>query len=420
MTSNRVDHATADPATQELRRAGRDRLSLALMDSRNHTLQLLARMEQALGPALRIPPSHETVPPLWLAGHVAWVAEYWVARNPQRGMGPRCPADGVRLASVEPQADRWFDPALARQEDRWRLDLPEAPALKAYLLDTLETTLELLEHAQDNDEALYFFRMVLFHEDLRCEELATIAQTVGVPVGMTLPDAAASRPPLLLPATHWTLGWSDNSFALDIERGHELVQVPEFEIDAQPVTWAQYVEFIDDGGYDRSELWHPEGWEWLQGEAERDGRRGPRHVEQIGVASGAVLQTFFGKPTRRAASQAVMHVSWWEADAWARWAGRRLPTEAEWEIAAVQGARRGFRWGEVREWTAGTLRPWAGFRADAWAAQAELDAEDLFGVARVLRGASFATRSRMRHPRARLWALPERDDGFVGFRTCSV
>jgi ergothioneine biosynthesis protein EgtB len=404
----------------DLRRASRERLSLALMDARNHTLQLLAHFEQALGPAMRVPVLPETVPPLWLAGHIAWLAEYWIARNPQRASGPRCPEDGVRLASVDPQADGWFDPALVGHDERWMLALPDVASVKAYLLDTLETTLELLEHTADEDNALYFFRMALFHEDLRGEELVTIAQGCGLQLRVAVPAGGASRPPLSLPATRCVLGWSDASFALDIERGHEPVQVPEFEIDAQPVSWSQYVEFIDDGGYDRAELWHAQGWQWLQREAEREGRRGPRHVEQIGVASGAVLQTVFGKPTRMGGTQPVMHVSWWEADAFARWAGRRLPTEAEWEIAAVQAARRGFRWGDVREWTAGTLRPFAGFRSDAWAADAELDAQALFGQARVVRGASFATRGRMKHPRARGWALPERDDGFIGFRTCAV
>jgi gamma-glutamyl hercynylcysteine S-oxide synthase len=414
---------TAFPATADdsgLRRASRERLSLALMDARNHTLQLLARFEQALGPAMRVPQRVDTQPPLWLAGHVGWLAEYWIGRNPQRSLGSRCPPDGVRLASIEPQADGWFDPALVGHHERWSVPLPDAGAVRAYLLDTLETTLELLEHALDEDDPLYFFRMALFHEDLRGEELVALAQTCGVPLGMGLPQGGAARPPLSLPATRWILGWSDGSFALDIERGHEPVQVPEFEIDAQPVSWAQYVEFIDDGGYDRSELWQPQGWQWLQREAEREGRRGPRHVEQIGVASGAVLQTLFGKPTRMGGTQPVMHVTWWEADAFARWAGRRLPTEAEWEVAAVQAARRGFRWGDVREWTAGTLRPFAGSTPDAWAPQAELDAQPLFGQARVVRGASFATRDRMKHPRARCWALPERDEQFVGFRTCAL
>jgi iron(II)-dependent oxidoreductase len=406
--------------TPDMRRAGRERLSLALMDARNHTLQLLGRFEQALGALLRMPPLPDAASPLWIAGHVGWLAEYWIGRNPQRNLGPRCPTDGMHLASVDPQADRWFDPSLAPPAERWSPELPTPEALKAYLLDTLETTLELLEHTPDQDDALYFFRMALFHEDLRGEELAMLAQRAGVPVGMQMPEGAAPRPPLALPATRWTLGWSDGSFALDVECGHEPVQVPEFEIDAQPVTWAQFVEFIDDGGYDRQELWHPEGWRWLQRAAESEGRRGPAHVEQIGVASGAVLQTLFGRATRMAGNQCVMHASWWEADAYARWAGRRLPTEAEWEIAAQQGSRRGFRWGDVREWTAGTLRPWAGFLPAAWASSAELDAQALFGVARVQRGASFATRARMKHPRARWWALPERDDGFVGFRTCSL
>ena len=151
-----------------------------------------------------------------------------------------------------------------------------------------------------------------------------------------------------------------------------------------------------------------------------EGRRGPRYVEQIGSASGAVMQTHFGRAARMSGSQSVMHVSWWEADAWARWAGRRLPTEVEWEMAAHTASRRGFRWGDVREWTATTLRPWPGFTPDAWTLQTDFQAQPHFGGARVQRGASFAARSRMKHPKFRGFAAPERDDGFVGFRTCSV
>lgn len=405
--------------TPAIRGAGRDRLSLALMDARNHTLQLLGRFEEALGPGLRLPAVEGSMPPAWLAGHVAWLAEYWIARNPQRGLGPRCPADAMRLASVDPQADRWFDPRLVPREERWAPDMPDLESLRAYMLDTLETTLELLDATPDEDDALHFFRMALYHEDLRGEDLVVLAQAAGVPLGLPLPEGGAARPEIGLPATRVSLGWSERGFAPGIERGEDVVQVPEFDIDAQPVTWSQYVEFIADGGYDRGELWHPEGWRWLQGETEREGRRGPRYVEQIGVASGAVLQSLFGKPVRMGGSQPVLHVNWWEADAWARWAGRRLPTEAEWLAGVLQAGRRGLRWGEVREWTAGTLRPLAGYAPDAWARTAELDPQPFFGRARVLRGASFATRARMKHPRARGWALPERDDGFTGFRTCA-
>ena len=101
---------------------------------------------------------------------------------------------------------------------------------------------------------------------------------------------------------------------------------------------AQYVEFVGDGGYDHPEFWDPAGWQWLQSE----GRRGPRYVEQIGVASGAVVQTRFGNAMRMLGHQPAMHMSWWEADAWCRWAGRRLPAEVEWEVAAHTASRRGF------------------------------------------------------------------------------
>jgi iron(II)-dependent oxidoreductase len=194
------------------------------------------------------------------------------------------------------------------------------------------------------------------------------------------------------------------------------VPVPEFEIDAQPVSWSQFVEFVDDGGYDRPELWSPEGWAWLEEQSAGDGRRGPRHVEEIGTASGAVMQVRFGRRMRAAGQQPAMHVSWWEADAWARWAGRRLATEVEWEIAAHAAAGRGFRWGDVHEWTATVFRPWPGFVAGPWAGCSV----PWFERARVTRGASFATRARMKHPRQRGFALPGTDERFCGFRTCAI
>jgi iron(II)-dependent oxidoreductase len=390
-----------------MRAAGSELLSLALMDARNHSLQLLGRFEDAgrVSEALRI------------VGHAAWLAESWIGRNPQRGRGRECAADAVRLASVEPDADSWFDPSLAPMATT---PLPPADAVRAYLLDTLETTLELLEKTDESETALYFFRMALWHEDLCGERLAMLAQAQGVALGLELPRGFAARDPVALPASRWSLGWKGPGFAPDVEQGEDVVSVPEFEIDAQPVNWAQFVEFIDDGGYDRPELWQPEGWAWLEELAAGEGRRGPRHVEQIGVASGAVLQAAFGKPLRMSGEQPVMHASWWEAEAYARWAGRRLPTEAEWEVAAHQAGRRGFRWGDVQEWTAGTLRPWPGFRPDPWSAGAGVDAQRVFGLARVRRGASFAARARSKHPKARGWGVPADDGAFVGFRTCAV
>jgi gamma-glutamyl hercynylcysteine S-oxide synthase len=194
------------------------------------------------------------------------------------------------------------------------------------------------------------------------------------------------------------------------------VDLLEFEIDAQAVTWAQYVEFVDDGGYDREELWLPEGWQWLQHTAAAEGRRGPRYVDQIGVASGAVMQTRFGKPMRMLGHHAATHVTWWEADAWARWAGRRLPAEVEWEAAAHHALRLGFRWGDVWEWTGSTFRPYPDFTPGPWADYSVPH----FGSHKVLRGASFATRAMAKNARFRNFARPEDDLQFCGFRTCAL
>ena len=277
-------------------------------------------------------------------------------------------------------------PRLVPHAQRWLLPLPDAEAVRAYLLDTLETTLELLEHTPEEDDALYFFRMALFHEDLRGEELVTIAQTTGIPLGLQLPDGIAVRPPLLLPATRWTLGWSDDaSFALDIERGHEPVQVPAFEIDAQPVTWAQYVEFIDDGGYDRQELWQPAGLglAGARGRTRRPPRSAPRGADR--VASGAVLQTMFGKPARMGATQVVMHANWWEAEARAlvrappadrgRMGDRRHP-----------GRAPRFPLGRRARMDRGHAAPVRRLPPDAWAPQAEMEAHGVFGKARACAG----------------------------------
>jgi len=420
----------------DIRHAGRDLLSLALIDARNHTLHLLSLYQEALGSAqLQIPPRDDIAePPLWLAGHIAWFNEWWIGRNTQRALGVDCPDRPTRLAAIEPQADAWWNPQQIVPTRRWSSDLPDLDQTRSYLLETLESSLDMLEKAVETDAGLYFYRLALFHEDLRGEQLVVMAQTLGLalptgpmPGALALELRAAPAPyePFTLPATTWTLGLpaAHTGFAFAQETGTLTVDVPEFEIDAQPVTWSQFAEFVDDGGYDKADLWHPEGWRWLSQQAEH-ARRGPRHIEQISVArggsGGAVLQQRFGRMVRVAGQQSAVHVSWWEADAWARWAGRRLATEVEWEIAAHAATRRGFRWGEVHEWTAGTLRAWPGFRPDPWSVGTPFDPQPAFGQARVLRGASFATRARLASPKHRGFAWPGSDDGFYGLRTCAL
>ena len=398
-----------------MRHAGKDLLSLALMDARNHTLRWLAVYEDALAAKqFVVPLSIELNPPLWEAGHLGWFQEWWIGRNVQRQRGATSDPTITRLASVEHNADRWYDSSTVPHDTRWRLDLPDLLATKQYLADTMDVTLELLEGSDETDDALYFYRLALFHEDMHGEAFASMAQTLGMAVPnakelMQSPASNAPREPLLFPATRWSLGSEQGGFVFDNEKWAHDVSVPEFEIDAQAVTWAQYSEFVEDGGYDEERFWSAAGWAWLQA----GGRRTPRHVDQM---RQGVLQQRFGRLARVPMSQAAVHVSCHEAEAWCRWAERRLPTEVEWEVAAHQGASRGFRWGDVWEWTASSFRPYPGFSADPY-----LDySKPWFGNHRVLRGASFATRARMRSPRYRNFYLPWRDDIFSGFRSCAA
>ena len=372
-----------------MRHAGKELLSLALMDARNHTLRWFAAFEPTLAA------------PLWALGHSGWFQEHWIARNVLRQRGERCDPTHPKLASILPEADALF----ARDG---AAPLPDAQTVRQYLVDTLETTLELLDAAAEDDDALYFYRLALLREDALVERLAVRAQTLGIATGLLAPlTTRAPRAPLLFPATRWSLGSQPGGFVPDNEKWTHEVPLPEFEIDAQAVCWAQYIEFVEDGGYDDRRHWSEAGWAWVQSQ----GRRTPRHVDQM---RQGVLQMRFGQLMRVPLAQPVVHVSWFEADAWCRWAGRRLPSEAEWEAAATLGATQGFRWGEVREWAAGTLRPYPGGRPSASPGQSR---DDIAG--RAQRGASFATGGRLRHVNARRGRSPDEDQGFAGFRSCA-
>ncbi len=381
-----------------IRHANADLLSLALIDARNHTLRWLAAFE-----------AHGTMTctdggamPFWLAGHAGCYQDHWIGRHVQRQRGEACDAHGPRLAPADPAVQAWFDGAT---------DPPGVADLRAYLADTLDTTLDLLATATPDDAGLHFFRQALLHEDRLGEALAERAAELQLPAGepWRAPPARPARDALWMPAARVQLGSPEGGTVPENERWAHEQAVPEFEIDAQAVSWARYIEFAEDGGYDRREFWSDAGWHWAQAEA----RRAPRHVEQL---RGSVLVQRHGQMQRAAAGQAALHVSRFEAEAWCRWAGRRLPTEVEWELAAVAGASRGYVWGDVFEWVAGSARPWPGHRGGP----GSLDAMPLAGTMGVLRGASWMTRGRCRHPKARRFAPPARDTLFCGFRSCAL
>jgi gamma-glutamyl hercynylcysteine S-oxide synthase len=366
-----------------MRRADRELLSLALMHARNRTLAWLSLLD-------RLPSACR------LAGHVAWWQERWIARNVQRSRGAAADATRAPLASIEPQADAWWAQPGGDSG-------PTPEALRAYLAETLEVTLDLLAAADDSDEALHWYRAALFEEDAALLRLAALAQQQRIDVRRLLPERTLRpvRAPLWFPAQRWMLGSARGGFVPAAEQWAHEDAVPEFEIDAQPVTWQQFAEFALDGGYDDVRWWSEDGARWLQADA----RRTPRDVEQL--RHGVVLQRF-GQLVRAPAGEAASMLSWYEAQAWCAWAGRRLPTEVEWELAASSGASRGVTWGDVPEWTAG--------RARAWPGGPVVSDETL----RVQRGVAWFEPRRLAHSKARRFVAPEGDGGFAGFRSCAL
>ena len=369
------------------RQAGRDLLSLLHIDAHNHLLQRLAQDESQS--ALR------------LAARAGHYQEQWITCHVQRGRGEGCDATSVRLAGVEPATLAWLSAAG---------EPPSSVQLRTYLAQTLDITLELLASTPETDDALHFYRQSLLHEDRLCEALDESLRS-----GM--PPARVARDALWMPAQRWQLGSTRGGLVPTLERWAHEVSTPEFEIDAQPVNWAQFVEFAGDGGYDRPELWGETGWAWQQA----TGRRAPAFVEQL--RGGVLVQRGQGSGKssglqRAAAGQPVMHLTRHEAQAWCQWAGRRLPTEPEWEIAASTAASRGFVWGDVFEWVAGSARLWPGADAPAPGAIDRVPIAPMAATG-VLRGGSFATRARWRHPKARRFARIDSDTPFCGFRSCA-
>jgi gamma-glutamyl hercynylcysteine S-oxide synthase len=379
--------ANALDDAQAMRHADRELLSLALMQSRNRTLAWLAAFEG------RAP----TATAAWLAGRAGWWQERWIARNVERSRGAAADATRAPLASIEPEADAWW-----AQPPHDAIDAT-LPAVRAYLAETLEVTLELLALASTDDDAMHWYRAALFEEDALVLRFAAAAQAARLDVRALLPPRVLRpvRAPVWFAAQRWMLGSAQGGCVPPAERWAHEEPVPEFEIDAQPVTWQQFAEFVEDGGYDDASLWSEEGSLWLK----TDMRRTPRDVEQL--RHGVLLQRF-GQLVRSPAGEAASMITWHEADAWCRWAGRRLPTEVEWELAASRGASRGVTWADVPEWTAGRARAWPGGPAVEG------------GGLRVQRGVAWFEPRRLAHAKARRFVAAESDDSFAGFRSCAL
>ena len=376
---------------ESLRHAGPDALAAALQASRRDTLDTLAQYEAAL-PGLTVPHHADLNPPRWELGHIHWFAQHWLARNPERARGSRADPLAQRSAALAPDDDRLFDSSRVPHDSRWQLPLPDLAALRAMLAQGLDRTLGLLQDAVPDDTGLYFHRLVLAHEDMHHEAALYMAQALGVPVADARwrPQAITSpREPIVLDPGPFELGWTGPGFAFDNELGAHRIQLPATAIDSRVLTWAEYLPFIEAGGQAPPRYLRRESGLWQQ---QRGG-----HWQALDTRLPAC------------------HLSAHEAQAWCAWAGRRLPSEAEWERAAVRSGDR-FVWGAVWEWTASDFQPYPGFRPHPYVDYSA----PWFGSRRVLRGASFGTQPRLHDVRYRNFYPPDRNDIFAGFRTCTI
>jgi iron(II)-dependent oxidoreductase len=392
-------------------------LAQLLQDSRARTLALAQAYVNTLGPELPVPYAAELNPPLWELGHIGWFQEAWIARNPQRFLGHRADPLCARSPSNLASADALYDSSAVPHATRWHLPLPDLQATLAYLSESLSATLACLACSAEDDASLYFYRLALFHEDMHAEAAVYMAQSMGLDVSAGLgfkPLQAMPKPvsPCTLDAGVWPLGLTAEStpgFAFDNELVAHAVEIPAFEIDNQVVSWRRYLGLLpaEQDGSSPQSVW-------------------PRYLRQRALPQGRLIegrltqglfiweQCHFGQWIALDLDAPACHLSYPEVQAWCQRAGRALPTEAQWEKAAL--THPGFQWGHVWEWTASTFDAYPGFEPHPYRDYSA----PWFGTRPVLRGASSATVSRMAHPRYRNFFTPERTDIYAGFRSCAA
>jgi iron(II)-dependent oxidoreductase len=424
-----------------------DLLAGWLLDSRHRSLELVEDLddEQWLGPRLSI-----VNPLLWELGHLAWFAERWVLRRQGQ-------------ESIRPEADALYDSTAVLHDTRWDLRLPSRRETLAYLAGVQERVLTRLDRPLGTED-VYFYLLSIFHEDMHGEAFAYTRQTLAYPAPRLARTLANGHAPergklagdVFIPGGRFLLGaLPGEPFVFDNEKWAHPVDVRPFHMARAAVTQGEFAAFVEAGGYQRRDCWSEAGWAWR----ESAGAGIPVCWEREGTGW---LRRDFDRWVNLEPDRPVLHVNWYEADAYCRWAGRRLPTEAEWELAAaaspdpacgLSATTRRFPWGDeaprperanldgtggscvdvgacstgesawgcrqllgnVWEWTASDFLPYPGFVADPYRDYSQ----PWFRTHKVLRGGCWLTRSRLLRNTYRNFYRPDRRDVWAGFRTCA-
>lgn len=421
----------------------------AVEDARRRTLELVADLsdEQLIGPRLSI-----VNPLLWEIGHVAWFQERWALRH------------ALGRAPLRADGDSLYDSSAVPHDTRWDLPLPSRAGTLTYLEEIQTRVLDLLSKGELEGEREYFIRLAVAHEDMHDEAFTYTRQTLGYAApkpgapGGRPADAGALPGDVHVPGGRFRLGVEPGSlpFLHDNEKWAHDVEVQPFSIARAAVTQAELAAFVSAGGYRDRHFWDDEGWRWREAV-------GAEHPVYWRRTAGGWERRDYDRWVPLEPHRAAIHVNWYEAQAYCRFAGRRLPTELEWEVAAAgepdsQGRlsprKRLFPWGDapptperanldaralgcldvaalpagdsafgcrqmignVWEWTASTFLPYPGFSADPYRDYSV----PWFGTHKVLRGGCWVTRSRLIRNVWRNFYTPDRRDVLAGFRTCAL
>ncbi|PBQ33933.1 sulfatase maturase [Sphingobacteriaceae bacterium] len=353
-----------------------------------------------------VQPIADVSPPKWHLGHTTWFFETFILKpnfpdykefNPHYNFVFNSYYETIGARVIRTDRGNLSRPSVDDvYKYRTHVDMEMALFLKNHSLSSeLQDLLELgLNHEQQHQELLYSdIKYILGHNPLFpaygnelsiSEKSISLAQSIKIPEGI------------------YEIGFKENAFCFDNELGRHKVFLHDFEIASEPVSNEEYLEFIKDGGYTDFRFWHADGWQWVN----EHNAVAPLYWHQMD--GGWMNYTLNGlKPI--APKEAVCHINFYEASAFAAWKGMRLPTEFEWEVASDKT-----NWGQRWEWTGSAYLPYPGYKKEAGAI-GEYNGKFMVNQM-VLRGASVATPKEHSRPTYRNFFQPWHKWQFTGIR----